>query len=141
MSGSLFKSSIRTKTSEQQMHSEIFMLKTNEKTIQKQPSEAPSCHCSPLYVLALGCLLGSYFIQLLPPHLEIVPALNGASLRCIFMIPKCYLAIQSSNCELLAIRTEGNNKNCKELVITLKNAVRDFSKNIPLIFLGSYLNH
>lgn len=90
------------------------MEKTNGKTTQKQPNVASPCHRSPLDVLALGCLLGCDFIQLLPPHLEVVPALDGASLHCIFMVPKCYLAIQGSNCQLLAIGTEGDNKNCKE---------------------------
>lgn len=85
-----------------------------KETIQKQTSVAPSFHCNLIYLLSLGCLFGSYFIKLLPSHLKIMPSLNWASLHCIFMIPKRYLSIQSSNCKLLAIRTESNNKNCKE---------------------------
>ena len=84
-----------------------------KETIQQQASVAPSFHCILIYLLSLGCLFGSYFIKLLPSHLKIMPSLNWASLHCIFMIPKCYLSIQSSNCKLLAIRTESNNKNCK----------------------------
>ena len=83
-------------------------------TLKQMPAWYPLFNCYLIYLLPLGWLFGSYFIELLPSHLKVMSSLNWANLNCIFMIPKCYLSIQRSNCKLLAIGAESNNKYCKE---------------------------
>lgn len=115
--------------------------KQMEKQFKSNPAWHPLVTAAPCTYLPLAaCLAVILSSSFLPIWRSCLPSMEPVC-TAFSWSQNVIWPFKAATASSLPSGRKATTRTAKNLMVTVKNAVRYFSKNIPLIFLGSYLNH